>query len=85
MPQIFDVTANENARYKRNELEYEIISKNSFDLTIRSCSGSTALTKTCYHGYGPHCKVTFYVSIRCHFVSVLANSIAVFSLKLQSR
>ena len=22
MPQIFDVTANENARYKRNELEY---------------------------------------------------------------
>ena len=24
MPQIFDVTANENARYKRNELEYSI-------------------------------------------------------------
>ena len=24
MPQIFDVTANENARYKRNELEYNI-------------------------------------------------------------
>ena len=24
MPQIFDVTANENARYKRNELEYKI-------------------------------------------------------------
>ena len=23
MPQIFDVTANENARYKRNELEYK--------------------------------------------------------------
>ena len=22
MPQIFDVTANENTRYKRNELEY---------------------------------------------------------------
>ena len=22
MPQIFDVTANENARFKRNELEY---------------------------------------------------------------
>ena len=22
MPQIFDVTANENARYKRNELEF---------------------------------------------------------------
>ena len=24
MPQIFDVTANENARYKRNELELNI-------------------------------------------------------------
>ena len=24
MPQIFDVTANKNARYKRNELEYNI-------------------------------------------------------------
>ena len=24
MPQIFDVTANENARYKRNELEFYI-------------------------------------------------------------
>ena len=24
MPQIFDVTANENARYKRNELEYNV-------------------------------------------------------------
>ena len=24
MPQIFDVTANENARYNRNELEYQI-------------------------------------------------------------
>ena len=24
MPQIFDVTANENARYKRNELEFII-------------------------------------------------------------
>ena len=24
MPQIFDVTANENARYKRNELEFEV-------------------------------------------------------------
>ena len=23
MPQIFDVTANENARYKRNELEFD--------------------------------------------------------------
>ena len=27
MPQIFDVTANENARYKRNELEL-VIKKN---------------------------------------------------------
>ena len=26
MPQIFEVTANENARYKRNELEYHIFS-----------------------------------------------------------
>ena len=25
MPQIFDVTANENARYKRNELEYYLL------------------------------------------------------------
>ena len=25
MPQIFDVTANENARYKRNELEFAIV------------------------------------------------------------
>ena len=24
MPQIFDVTANENARYKRNELEWRV-------------------------------------------------------------
>ena len=29
MPQIFDVTANENARYKRNELEWTI-----FDITL---------------------------------------------------
>ena len=28
MPQIFDVTANENARYKRNELEFCV--RNSF-------------------------------------------------------
>ena len=27
MPQIFDVTANENARYKRNELELNFIYK----------------------------------------------------------
>ena len=26
MPQIFDVTANENARYKRNELEFLLVS-----------------------------------------------------------
>ena len=25
MPQIFDVTANENARYKRNELEWGFV------------------------------------------------------------
>ena len=25
MPQIFDVTANENARYKRNELEWNVL------------------------------------------------------------
>ena len=25
MPQIFDVTANEKARYKRNELEYQLM------------------------------------------------------------
>ena len=24
IPQIFDVTANDNARYKRNELEYNV-------------------------------------------------------------
>ena len=28
MPQIFDVTANENARYKRNELEVHIQTEN---------------------------------------------------------
>ena len=28
MPQIFDVTANENARYKRNELESRIYPSN---------------------------------------------------------
>ena len=27
MPQIFDVTANENARYKRNELECIILTR----------------------------------------------------------
>ena len=27
MPQIFDVTANENVRYKRNELEYVLSRK----------------------------------------------------------
>ena len=34
MPQIFDVTANENARYKRNELELNMISNhcNSFSV-----------------------------------------------------
>ena len=29
MPQIFDVTANENACYKRNELEFKIVSYSS--------------------------------------------------------
>ena len=29
MPQIFDVTANENARYKRNELEFAFDSDTS--------------------------------------------------------
>ena len=32
MPQIFDVTANENARYKRNELEYNI-----YEIIIVNC------------------------------------------------
>ena len=32
MPQIFDVTANENARYKRNELEYRLLSDKLYKL-----------------------------------------------------
>ena len=35
MPQIFDVTANENARYKRNELEY------GFNSVIKDMQSST--------------------------------------------
>ena len=30
MPQIFDVTANENARYKRNELELKFKSDSTY-------------------------------------------------------
>ena len=34
MPQIFDVTANENARYKRNELEYPFCAKKALVIAI---------------------------------------------------
>ena len=34
MPQIFDVTANENARYKRNELEILFIAVSQFLIRI---------------------------------------------------
>ena len=44
MPQIFDVTANENARYKRNELEYVF---DMFGLAVvfshNSCQGNTKM------------------------------------------
>ena len=36
MPQIFDVTANENARYKRNELEFHITSRNFMENWIHN-------------------------------------------------
>ena len=36
MPQIFDITANENARYKRNELEYYKIDKSKITTTLHS-------------------------------------------------
>ena len=35
MPQIFDVTANENARYKRNELELLILAIAEFKFSHR--------------------------------------------------
>ena len=34
MPQIFDVIANENGRYKRNELEYTFLTLLKFDLSM---------------------------------------------------
>ena len=40
MPQIFDVTANENARYKRNELEWKLTPRvwgNADKANIRFC------------------------------------------------
>ena len=44
MPHIFDVTANENARYKRNELEFLILTQHvcntSSDWTVGKSSGS---------------------------------------------
>ena len=38
MPQIFDVTANENARYKRNELEIGLFEKKSVGSRLKTCS-----------------------------------------------
>ena len=40
MPQIFDVTANENARYKRNELECRIIVPRLVAMSRRALSHS---------------------------------------------
>ena len=37
MPQIFDVTANENARYKRNELECILKDRKNMCLLTVSC------------------------------------------------
>ena len=34
MPQIFDVTANENARYKRNELEFVFVSTYPYKISV---------------------------------------------------
>ena len=48
-------------------------------------SGSTAFTKPCCNGYESYCKVTFYASIKCHFVSVSADQMSVFYIKLQGR
>ena len=36
MPQIFDATANENARYKRNELELNVTTKINSNLVFYS-------------------------------------------------
>ena len=45
MPQIFDVTANENARYKRNELEW------LFNVTINDISVIYVTARRCaYYG-----------------------------------
>ena len=37
MPQIFDVTANENARYKRNKLEYKIAPSMKSLMSVSMC------------------------------------------------
>ena len=39
MPQIFDVIANENARYKRNELELAVSEKSKMSQRIRGRGG----------------------------------------------
>ena len=47
MPQIFDVTANENARYKRNELEWQLFA-DFFRLNVNKVhlnNGSTSKSK----------------------------------------
>ena len=44
MPQIFDVTANENARYKRNELEWNIIKRFKTVLFLRDVSYASSYT-----------------------------------------
>ena len=38
MPQIFDVTANENARYKRNELEFSLLGEDSCEYRLLQLS-----------------------------------------------
>ena len=48
MPQIFDVTANENARYKRNKLEYFIFTVCKYHHTNTQLFQQIVFT---YHNY----------------------------------
>ena len=91
MPQIFDVIANENTRYKRNELEFHITgSKLTFDIDIAIlvCPRKTAdyfpsggVITTLLGNY----KVLCYANMNVTLFRVSANQISVFSITQQSR
>ena len=56
MPQILDVTANENARYGRNELEYRISNEFSFHTMYYETSCVFYITEPQARAYKTHHK-----------------------------